>query len=98
VSLEFIWGFLDGTEFVIVGDSSTIEIKHSEHPQLPAPEEGTALQAYASMKRKAEEHPELSPAQIIRNDLPQVQAVANYVQIFTRKSNSVVLLIIFLKC
>lgn len=58
---------------VIVGHAPTVEIlKHADHEHPPAPEEGIALQAYAAMKRKAEEHPEVPPAQLIRHDLPQV--------------------------
>ena len=49
-------------------------IKHRDHPQhIPAPEEAVALRAYATIKQKAEEHPEAPPAQILRNELPQVQ-------------------------
>ena len=51
-------------------------IKHCDHPQHPpAPEEAVALKAYAGIKRKAEDHPEAPPAQILRSELPQVRSI-----------------------
>jgi len=60
------------------GTATTVEVlKHQIHPQHPpAPEEVIALKAYSAMKRKATEHPEAPPAQILRTELPNVPSPA----------------------
>ena len=46
--------------------------KSLDHDHPPAPEEGQAIRAYNRLKRAAKEHPEAPPAQILRQDKPDV--------------------------
>lgn len=61
------------TPIALDGDDDVAVIKAAEHPShLPAPEEATAIQAYNRIKRRADDHPEATPAQILRAELPEV--------------------------
>ena len=71
MSLQFLWGFRDDVEFVIVGDSSAVEIiKHSEHPHPPAPDEGTALQEQKTEDKSEDvfSHDELQLCEFVQDE------------------------------
>ncbi|XP_052119465.1 uncharacterized protein LOC127748746, partial [Frankliniella occidentalis] len=55
-------------------NSDTVDIfKFVDHPShLPAPEEAEAVGAYNQLKRKAAEHPNAPPAQILREGMPEI--------------------------
>ncbi|XP_052129022.1 uncharacterized protein LOC127750706 [Frankliniella occidentalis] len=64
-----------GSNFVTsrVAGSDEVEVfkAPADHPgHLPNPEEGDAIERYQQIKRRAEEHPEAPPAQILQQELP----------------------------
>lgn len=55
-------------------DRSVVVKKEGKHDHAPNQEEMEAERVKATIKRKATEHPEVTPAQILRTELPQVSS------------------------
>lgn len=73
---------------ITVGNEDNLEVvkgpfgpKFSHHEHAPNHEEVNALKHVTNLKRTAEDHPEVPPAVLIRNELRGVSSGKNWMQI-----------------